>query len=113
MLYKKKDYGSARQQIDEVLRLYSTPDTLDTSAPEQTEATDTTGVGAEHAEQVIEKVEEMLDIETPSAEVYDHAGDIYFMCGEPEEAIKFWKEALKLEPDNKKIKQKIKNRKIE
>lgn len=113
VLYKKKDYGSARRQIDEVLRLYSTPDTLDTSVPEQTESTDTTGVGAEHAEQVIEEVEEMLEIETPSAEVYDHAGDIYFMCGEPEDALKFWKEALKLEPDNKKIKQKIKNRKIE
>lgn len=42
----------------------------------------------------------------PSAEVLDHAGDIYFMCGEREQALEFWHRALELEPDNPLIKKK-------
>ena len=26
----------------------------------------------------------------------EHGGDIYYKCGEPEKAVEFWKEALKL-----------------
>ncbi len=32
------------------------------------------------------------------------------MNGEPESALEFWEEALKLEPDNKLLKKKVKNK---
>lgn len=45
-----------------------------------------------------------------SVEIYDHAGDIYFMVHEPTKAVEYWKEALKLDPDNELIKKKVKQR---
>ena len=48
--------------------------------------------------------------EDPSAEIYHHAGDIYFLNGLPDEAVQFWKKALALEPDNKLLQKKVKNR---
>ncbi len=46
----------------------------------------------------------------PSTEIYDHAGDIYFMSGDHTEAVEFWKEALKLDPENEAIKKKVTHR---
>lgn len=46
----------------------------------------------------------------PSAELMEHAGDIYFMNQLPEQALDFWKEALRLDPENAALKQKIKKR---
>ncbi|MDE5656428.1 MAG: tetratricopeptide repeat protein, partial [Muribaculaceae bacterium] len=54
-----------------------------------------TAVGSEEADQA-------------SADVFDHAGDIYFMTGEPEQALNFWKRALELDPDNELIQKKVK-----
>lgn len=48
--------------------------------------------------------------EDPSAEIYHHAGDIYFLNGLPDEAVQYWKKALALEPDNKLLQKKVKNR---
>lgn len=48
--------------------------------------------------------------EEPAAELNHHAGDIYFMCGEPQKALEFWKEALKLEPENELLKKKVKHK---
>lgn len=45
-----------------------------------------------------------------SAELLGHAGDIYFMAREPEKALDFWKKALELEPGNKLLKRKVKNK---
>lgn len=45
-----------------------------------------------------------------SSEIFDHAGDIYFMNGEFDKAVDFWKQALELAPGNKKIQKKIKQR---
>lgn len=50
-----------------------------------------------------------------SASLYDHAGDIYFRCGEQKKACDFWTRARELTRDNdlvKKLNVKIKNRKI-
>lgn len=60
------------------------------------------------AKEYIDKAMEFQ--EEPSAEIYHHAGDIYFFNGDPDEAVKFWKLALELEPDNKLLIKKIKNR---
>lgn len=51
-----------------------------------------------------------LEGDTPQCEVLHHAGDIYYMNGEPEAAVDFWERALKLDPDNALLKKKVKNR---
>lgn len=43
-------------------------------------------------------------------EVFHHAGDIYFMNGDPESALKFWRKALELEPDNELLQRKVKHK---
>lgn len=46
----------------------------------------------------------------PSAELYQHMGDIYFMCGEPDRALEFWKLAAELDPDDELLQRKIKHK---
>lgn len=46
----------------------------------------------------------------PSAEEYGHAGDIYFMNGEPEKALEFWQKALELSPDDALLQRKVKHK---
>ena len=50
---------------------------------------------------------EVGGVDESSADVLDHAGDIYFMPGEPERALAFWKRALALDPENKLIQKKV------
>lgn len=54
--------------------------------------------------------------ETPeSASLYDHAGDIYYRCGDKAKAVEFWKKALALTTDKKakaKVQRKIWRRRI-
>ena len=78
--FKKKDYANAKEIIDKAFKA---------------------GEGDEsNGREAIE----------PSAEIYDHAGDIYFMNGEPKEAVEFWKKALELDPDNALIQKKVKHK---
>ncbi len=56
-------------------------------------------------------IDRTLDITSdPSAELYQHAGDIYFMNGLPDEAVDFWKKALELEPDDEMLQRKVKHK---
>lgn len=48
--------------------------------------------------------------ETITAELLEHAGDIYFMVREPEKALEFWSEALELDPENDLLRRKVKNK---
>lgn len=48
--------------------------------------------------------------EEPSAELYEHAGDIYFMDGRPDEALEYWEKALDLDPDNELLSRKVKHK---
>lgn len=57
------------------------------------------------AKEYIDKTLELSD--EPSAELYEHAGDIYYMNDMREEAVDFWKKALELDADNKKLQLKI------
>lgn len=50
--------------------------------------------------------------DNPSADIYDHAGDIYYMMREASRAVELWTEALELEPDNALIRKKVTNRAI-
>lgn len=45
-----------------------------------------------------------------SAEILHHAGDIYFMDGHPDEALEFWKKALKLDPKDELLARKVKHK---
>lgn len=51
-----------------------------------------------------------LEADNPQADVLHHAGDIYFMNREVGKAVEFWEKALKLDPENKIIKKKIRQR---
>lgn len=44
-----------------------------------------------------------------SEEILHHAGDIYFMAGEPEKAVEFWEQALEFAPDNELLQRKVKH----
>ena len=64
-----------------------------------------------------EKAREAIDnalshTDEPSAELYEHAGDIYFMDRKPQEAVEFWKKALQLDPDNDTLAKKIRLKNI-
>ena len=129
VLFKQKDYPAARRQIDKALDIYRqyndsvavadtvSADELFSEIAEEELKEMVTGVGdgsLEKLEQAeVEEVVEVVDeiaAETPASEIYDHAGDIYFMNGEPDIALSFWKEALALDPENEKIKKKVKNK---
>lgn len=84
--FKKKEYKKAREIMDKVLQL---------SGITPSDSVMTENANPENA---------------PSAEIYDHAGDIYFMTGDHNEAVEFWKEALNLAPDNEAIKKKVTHR---
>lgn len=104
VFFKKKDFVRARQEIDKVLRIFKfiTDDSNtvreDITIIDQSDSTDipeTADDGSENTGVII------------SHEVLDHAGDIYFMTGDRDEALRFWKLALQLKPDDEKIKKKV------
>lgn len=45
-----------------------------------------------------------------SVELLQHAGDIYFMDGQPEKAVEFWQQALKQKPDDDLLQRKVKHK---
>lgn len=45
-----------------------------------------------------------------SEELFHHAGDIYFMNGDPKTALDYWEKALALDPDNDLLKRKVKHK---
>lgn len=88
VLFTKKDYQQAREVMDKALEIY---------ARTEKENDDSSETKKEH---------------TASAEVYDHAGDIYFMTGDHRQAVEFWKQALELDPSNPKIRKKVEHKTI-
>lgn len=117
VLYKKGDYQAARQEIDKCLELYrleAAMDSLDTTMDNIALADDTSATHVETPVEVVEEaIEEVEDNIVGSAEIYNHAGDIYYRCGDQAKAIEFWEEALKRDPDDADaIQEKIKHKKI-
>ena len=45
------------------------------------------------------------------AEILDHLGDVYFKIGNSEDALKNWKKSLKIDPERKHIREKIRESK--
>lgn len=62
----------------------------------------------EEAKNYIDKTLELE--EKHSAELFEHAGDIYFMNLLPAKAIDFWEKAFELDPTNKLLERKIKEK---
>ena len=60
------------------------------------------------AKAYIEKA--IANTDSDSAELFHHAGDIYFWNSDPAKAVEYWEKALKLEPNNKLLQKKIKNK---
>ena len=52
----------------------------------------------------------MEQTESPSAELYQHAGDIYFMNSDPDKAVEFWEMAAELDPDDELLQKKLKHK---
>lgn len=126
VLYKKGDYTRAREVIDKTLVLLKYNAAADSADSSIRNAVESVKAGAEIIEDKDDAIAEEIkaagegvpenDLEKEgngSAEFFDHAGDIYFRCGNTVEAVEFWNEALKRGPDDPdKIKAKIKHRKI-
>lgn len=51
-----------------------------------------------------------LESDNPQPDVLSHAGDIYYMNGEPARAVEFWQQALELDPDNALLRKKVQHR---
>lgn len=95
--YRKGDFEKARALIDRAIELSESSGVV--SSDEDPESD--------------EEIDNPLESEEgPSAEIYDHAGDIYFRCGDVDRAIEYWRRALAIEPDNKLIKKKISTKRI-
>jgi len=60
------------------------------------------------AREIIDRTLSLTD--ERSEEILEHAGDIYFMDGDPDGALRFWKEALELAPDNQLLAKKAKHK---
>jgi len=53
-------------------------------------------------------IDELLERDNDATwELYDHAGDIYFMAGFPDEAVEFWEKASELNPDDELLRRKV------
>lgn len=98
------DLDKALSMIERVMFSKSTdPTSLDTYAWVLFKRKD-----YEKARETIDKAIEFSTTDTE--DILEHAGDIYFMDGKPEEALKFWERALKLAPDNSLLKKKVKHK---
>lgn len=113
VFFKKKEYDKARELMDSIFSIMSTPDTVAVDMITDEEIT----VGDTPEEVLDSEIEEVAEVvaaelleQEASADIFDHAGDIYFMCGEPDRALEFWKKALEKDPENEKIKIKVKKR---
>lgn len=62
------------------------------------------------AREIIDRTLELTPEDDLSADVLEHAGDIYFMDGDPDHALEYWKEALKLAPDNELLQRKVRHK---
>lgn len=106
VFFKKKDYQMAKQYIDIALNAYTAAEAADSTATGDTTLAD---APVEPGDEIAEIIEEAS---VASADVYDHAGDIYFMNGEPDKALEFWEKAHALMPEDEIIAKKVKHRTI-
>ena len=61
------------------------------------------------AKEYIDKA--MLDESCKTSDVLEHAGDIYIMNNDKEQALEYWRQAAEQDSDNKTLQKKIKRKK--
>ncbi len=107
--FKQKNYPEAKSYIDKALAAYSLA--TDIVNPDSVALSDISPDSADIAETVDSlMVEDENLTDSISAEVLEHAGDIYFMNGLPDQAVKFWERAYALAPENELLGRKVKNK---
>lgn len=102
-LEKAQEYVEKALEYEMVLSEANSPNTLDTYA--------WVLFKRKNYPKAFEVINQVLELSTEeSSELLEHAGDIYFMNGHPDEALEFWKKALELDPDNKLLRRKVTNK---
>jgi Tfp pilus assembly protein PilF len=97
-LFKNKDYEKAKENIDLAIK-YSSDEVVEGDTLIVNEDTDYD--------------DELIDNDSStslSADILAHAGDIYFMSGDPDGALDFWKKAAALKPDDELLARKVKHK---
>ncbi|MDE6527381.1 MAG: tetratricopeptide repeat protein [Muribaculaceae bacterium] len=67
------------------------------------------------AREIIDRALEIFaqeDSDNDNGEIYNHAGDIYFMDGDRKEALELWKKAHALNPDDETLAKKVRHKTI-
>ncbi len=106
MACQGKDLDEALRLIETVMRSETdNPTSLDTYAWVLFKRKDYA-----KAREIIDRTIELTPAEDLSADVLEHAGDIYFMDGDPDRALEYWKDALRLAPDNELLQRKVKHK---
>lgn len=101
------------KELDEALRMI---ETVNQSEPDNPTSLDTYAwvlfkrKDYAKAREIIDRTIELTSEEDMSSDVLEHAGDIYFMDGEPDRAVNYWREALKLDPDNELLQRKVRHK---
>ena len=122
--FKLKNYPEAKSYIDNALRNLklisdSTSTTVENTIPDiiSTDGEDQQPVSeVAIVDDFNDDTSELDAEENPeesyegTAEVLEHAGDIYFMSGFPKEAVEFWERALRLDPGNELLQRKVSNK---
>lgn len=102
-LEKAQEYVEKALEYEMVLSEANSPNTLDTYA--------WVLFKRKNYPKAFEVINQVLELSTEeSSELLEHAGDIYFMNGHPDEALEFWTKALELDPDNKLLRRKVTNK---
>lgn len=127
--FKLKNYPEAKSYIDKALRnLHLVTDSASTSSPNpmpdsvinagkeespvtELQIVEENGFNVDTSELDGDNPEENPEESYPgAAEVLEHAGDIYFMSGFPQQAVEFWQRALRLDPGNELLQRKVSNK---
>lgn len=90
VLFKKQDLAKAREQIDLAMRLL--------------------GVLPPNPGEVLAELDPAMAEMQLTWELFDHAGDIHYLTGDPEGALEFWERALELKPDDEILQKKVENK---
>lgn len=109
--FKRKEYDKAKENIDLALRAcdyFGDNDSVlvvdDSAQADNVQYVEANSDDDDDDEEVIEVIEQPQV--TP--DVLSHAGDIYFMCGEPDKALEFWRAASELKPEDELLARKVK-----
>lgn len=118
--FMKKNYLQAKIYIDVALNAYGEqienlqPDGLEADSADISELIPEITIGDDGEVMAADSV--IVEAAAPehilSADILDHAGDIYFMNGDKEKAVYFWGKALILDSGNAIIRRKYDNRTI-